>query len=220
MKAAMMLTTDGAAALQLAQKLRAELPNARWTAYVRDDDRELLLPVLQGCDVRRDKPVGSKLRFLRALRAERYEFVVVAWHGGERFPPLRLAALLAGAEDVQAVDERGRHFAVRWWAPWTWAEHFVRRLGQAKLLRILRLCASLWRQSIGRLVRRCVLVPELVRVRARRSGSGSGSCALRQSSARPASAAVLRNLRRLGSGMASTGFIFASFMVLCSRRQV
>lgn len=168
MKAAMMLTTDGPAALALAQKLRSELPNARWTAYVRDDDRELLLPVLAGCDVRRDKPQGSKLQFLRALRAEQFDLVVVAWHGGERFPPLRAAALFAGATDAVAVDERGRHFAVRWWAPWTWAEHFVRRLGQAKLLRLLRLCASLWRQSGGRLVRRLVLAPEVSRVRASR----------------------------------------------------
>lgn len=165
MKAAMMLTTDGSQALALAKKLLAELPNARWTAFVRDDDRELLLPVLEGCDVRRDKPQGSKLRYMRALRREAFDLVVVAWHGGERFSPLRVAALLSGAKDVVAVDDRGRHVAVRWWAPWTWAEHFVRRLGQAKLLRVLRLLATIWRATVGRLVRTAVLAPEVVRVR-------------------------------------------------------
>ena len=161
----MMLTTDGPRALALAKKLRSELPNARWTAFVRDDDRELLLPVLAGCEVRRDKPHGSKVRFLRALRSEKYDYMVVAWHGGERAQPLRAVALLSGAKDTVAVDDRGRHFAVRWWAPWTWAEHFVRRLGQASVLRLLRLCSNVYRATVGRVIATAVLAPEWLRVR-------------------------------------------------------
>lgn len=164
MKAAMMLATDGPEALALIEKLRRELPHARWTAFVRDDDRELLLPALVGCEVRRDKPHGSKIRFLRALRSEKFDYVVVAWHGGERAQPLRAVALLSGAKDVVAVDDRGRHFAVRWWAPWTYAEHFVRRLGQVRVLRLLRLCASVYRATVGRVVATVRLLPELLRV--------------------------------------------------------
>jgi len=165
MKAAMMLTTDLGPARVLAMRLREGLPNAQWTAFVRDDDREQLLPLLSGCVVRSDKPRGSKLGFLRALRAERFDVAFVAWHGGERPSPLRAAALLTGARDLVAIDERGRSFSVQWFAPWTWSEHFVRRLSQLRVLRVLRLCASAYRSTIGRALYGVMLLPEIVRQR-------------------------------------------------------
>ncbi len=165
MKAAMMLTTDLGPALVLARRLREGLPNAQWTAFVRDDDREQLLPALSGCVVRSDKPRGSKVAFLRSLRAEGFDVAFVAWHGGERPCPLRAAALLAGARDVVAIDERGRSFSVQWWAPWTWSEHFVRRLGQLRVLRVLRFCASAYRATVGCALYSLVLLPEVARQR-------------------------------------------------------
>lgn len=165
MKAAMMLTTDFGPALVLAKRLREGLPNAQWTAYVRDDDREHLLPALTGCAVRSDKPRGSKVAFLRALRAERFDVAFVAWHGGERPCPLRFAALFVAARDVVAIDERGRLFSVQWWSPWTWSEHLVRRLSQLRVLRMLRFCASAYRATVGRALYSLVLLPEVARQR-------------------------------------------------------
>lgn len=165
MKAVMMLATEPAQAIQLARKLREGMPEAEWTAFVRDDDRETLLPALVGCEIRSDKPRGAKLTFLRELRARRFDVAFVAWQGGERPQPLKIAALVCGAGDVIAVDESGCSFAVKWWAPWTWAEHAVRRLGQVRLLRILRSCASVYRLTVGALVQALVLVPEAIRVR-------------------------------------------------------
>ncbi len=159
MKAAMMLTTDGDNALAMAVRLRAGLPNAQWTAFVCDENRERLLPALVGCVIRSDKPRGSKLAFLRGLRAQAFEVAFVAWHGGERPQPLKLAALACGAKDLVAIDDSGREFAVRWWAPWTFAEHAVRRLGQTRVLRALRLCATLYRVTVGRLVQLVMLAP-------------------------------------------------------------
>lgn len=163
MKAAMMLTTSGPQALTLARRLREGLPDAQWTAFVRDDDRELLLPVLQGCVLRSDKPRGSKLAFLRALRSERFDVAFVAWHGGERPQPLKVAALACGASDLSAIDEAGRAFAVRWWAPWTWGAHAVRRLAQTSVLRALRFVASCYRATAGRVIAAVFLVPEALR---------------------------------------------------------
>lgn len=163
MKAAMMLTTESEEALAMARRLRAGMPDADWTAFVRDDDRETLLPALIGCRICSDKPRGSKLSFLRDLRAQRFDVVFVAWHGGERPQPLKLVALCMGAKDVIACDVGGRSFSVRWWAPWTWAEHALRRLGQLRVLRALRVCASLYRATLGRVVEALALVPEMLR---------------------------------------------------------
>jgi hypothetical protein len=165
MRAVMMLTTGFEEAFAMARRLREGMPEAEWTAFVCDDDREALLPALVGCVIRSDKPRGSKLRFLRGLRAQRFDVAFVAWHGGERPQPLKFAALACGAKDVVAVDEVGRSFAVRWWAPWTWAGHAVRRLGQLRVLRALRFFANAYRATVGRLVQLALLVPETQRVR-------------------------------------------------------
>ncbi len=167
MKAAMLLTADVGPAMDIARRLREGLPTADWTAFVRDDDREQLLPALVGFVIRSDKPRGSRWKFLRALRAEKFDAMFVAWYGGERPSPLRLAALFAGSKDVVAIDERGRSFAVQWWAPWSWFEHLVRRISQLRVLRALRVCASLYRATIGRAVYGIVLLPEVLRLRSR-----------------------------------------------------
>ena len=165
MKAAMLLTADAGPAIDIARRLRAGLPNADWTVFVRDDDREQVLPAVVGCVIRSDKPRGSKWKFLRALRAERFEAMFVAWHGGERPSPLRVAALFAGAKDLVAIDERGRSFAVQWWAPWSWSEHLVRRMSQLRVLRVMRFCASMYRLTIGRAIYAVLLLPEVARQR-------------------------------------------------------
>lgn len=165
MKAAMVLTSEPEQALSVARQLREGMPEASWLAFVRDDDREVLLPALVGCRICSDKPRGSKLAFLMELRRQRLDVAFVAWHGGDRPQPMKLAILFSGAADVMAIDETGRAFAVKWWAPWTWCGHAIRRLGQMPVLRVLRLFASMYRLSVGSALRMVVLLPELVRLR-------------------------------------------------------
>lgn len=165
MKAAMVLTAEPDQAFSVARQLREGMPEASWLAFVRDDDREALLPALVGCRICSDKPRGSKLAFLRDLRRQRIDVAFVAWHGGERPQPMKLAILFVGAKDVTAIDETGRAFAVQWWAPWTWGGHAIRRLGQMRVLRVLRLFASTYRRTLGALARAVVLLPEMVRLR-------------------------------------------------------
>jgi hypothetical protein len=117
--------------------------------FVRDEHRAPLAADLEHCDVRRDKPAGGKVAFVRALRRERFDLLVVAWHGGERPQPLRFVALFAGARQVIAVDEFGREHRVVWWQPWTWGLHALRRLSEIKAATVARWVAALYRATVG-----------------------------------------------------------------------
>lgn len=149
MRIALFLTTGREAARELLRRVRAAHPQARLCAFVRDDDRAALGADLAGCEVRRDKPAGGRLAFVRALRRERFDRLWVAWHGGERFQPLRLVALVAGARLVIAVDERGRERAVRWFLPWSWAGHALRRAAATDARTAARAAAGLYRWTVG-----------------------------------------------------------------------
>jgi hypothetical protein len=114
-----------------------------------DADRVRLRSELTGNAVVPDKPAGGKLAFVRELRRRRFDVALVAWTGGESFQPMRLVALLAGARSVQILDERGRWFAARWFAPWPLLCHALRRLAGAKIDAFLRAFGWLYRWSIG-----------------------------------------------------------------------
>jgi hypothetical protein len=157
MRIAVMLTTTPDLAAPLLARLRARHPGSQFTTFVRDEDRAALQPALAGCDVRRDKPAGGRLRFLRALRQERFDLLVVAWHGGDRSQPLRAAALFAGAQRLLVVDERGREWSVCWYLPWTWAGHACRRAAAIELLALLRVLAAGYRATLG-LALACLLL--------------------------------------------------------------
>jgi len=159
MRIAVFVTTDASAGAALLQDVRARHRDAAIVAFVNDDDRRALAPALAGLEVRRDKPVGGKLAFVRALRRERFDLLVVAWHGGERVLPLRLVALLAGAGRVVARDERGRERDVSLVRPWTWAGHAARRLAAIKITTLLRAAAASYRWSIGLVVAGVRLLP-------------------------------------------------------------
>jgi hypothetical protein len=151
MKVAVFLTAERAAAIALLQRVRARWPDAVLVAFANDVDRTAIAAAVPGVDVRRDKPAGGRLAFVRTLRGERFARVVVAWHGGDRFQPLRLASLWLGAP-VLAIDERGRERAVRWWAPWTFLPHLVRRGVELDALALGRLAAACYRATVGLLV--------------------------------------------------------------------
>jgi hypothetical protein len=149
MRIAVLLTTTPEQAALMLQRLRGRHPGSQFIAFVRDEDRAPLRKALQGCDVRRDKPAGGRLRFLRALRREAFDLLVVAWTGGERWQPLRAAALFAGARQLLVVDERGREWPVRWYLPWTWAGHSLRRLAAIKGIALVRAAAAAYRATLG-----------------------------------------------------------------------
>jgi hypothetical protein len=164
MRVALFLTTELAGAMALVGRVRQQFPGATVTAFVRDEHREALAPLLTECDVRRDKPAGGKLQFVRALRRERFDAAVVAWHGGERLQPLRLVALVCGARRVVAVDERWVERDVCWYRPWTWAGHALRRLAHSKPMAVLRLGAAVYRCTIGLAVAVILLLPAAARM--------------------------------------------------------
>lgn len=148
MKVAVFFTCERAAAAALLQQLRERWPDAHVVAYANDEDREPLARCHPAVEFRRDKPAGGKAAFVKALRAAGFDRVVVAWHGGERFQPLRLVALLLD-RPVLAVDERGRERVVALWRPWTWGPHLLRRGLTADPLFVARCAAACYRATIG-----------------------------------------------------------------------
>jgi len=149
MKAALFLTAEPDAAAALLADRRARHPQAHWTVFVRDDLHKTMARELSGCEVRRDKAEGSKLAMLQALRRERFDLLVVAWQGGDRKEPLKLAAWLAGARRTVAVDERDRDIALRWWWPWSALRHGGRRLRGVKALGWARAVCACYRATVG-----------------------------------------------------------------------
>jgi hypothetical protein len=151
MKVAVFLTCDRAAAFALLATCRARWLDATLIAFANDEDRAALQTDAPGIEFRRDKPPGGKLAFVRALRQERFDLAVAAWHGGERLQPLRVAALLLGCRTL-VVDERGRETTVAWWQPWRWGVHLVRRALRTDALQFARAAAAVWRWTVGLLI--------------------------------------------------------------------
>jgi hypothetical protein len=149
---ALFLTTELGPARVLLDKVLDRHEGEVPSVFVRDEHCAPLAADLEHCDVRRDKPAGGKVAFVRALRRERFDLLLVAWHGGERFQPLRFVALFAGARQVIAVDEFGRERVVVWWQPWTWGLHALRRATEVKAASVARWIAALYRATVGLLV--------------------------------------------------------------------
>jgi hypothetical protein len=135
------------------------------TVVAGDADRARMRTEFAGCTVLPDKPAGDKLAFVRELRRQRFDVALVAWTSGDSFQPMRLVALFAGARRVEVIDERGRWFAARWFAPWPLLRHALRRLAGAKPDAVLRAFGWLYRWSIGLLLAlpllawRCLFLP-------------------------------------------------------------
>jgi hypothetical protein len=147
-KVAVFLTADREAADRLLARVRSHWPEAALVAFANDEDREWLAARHAATELRRDKPPGGKLAFVKWLRREAFDQVVVAWHGGERLQPLRLVALALGSP-VLAIDDRDRQRRVVWWQPWTWAPHLLRRGLRADPLVVARCVAVCYRVTFG-----------------------------------------------------------------------
>jgi hypothetical protein len=148
MKIALFATTERPAAGELVGTVRARWPDASLVVFANDQDRAALQAAAPGVAFRRDKPPGGKVSFVKALRAERFDLVVVAWHGGERIQPLRVVALLIGCRAL-VFDERGRERMVAWWQPWRWGAHLLRRGLRADALQVARAAAMVYRWTLG-----------------------------------------------------------------------
>ncbi len=148
MKFVVLLTTDRERADRMLARVCGDAQVTTIVAFANDDDRDWLAARHARAELRRDKPPGGKVAFVRALRREGFARCVVAWHGGERFSPLRLVALALGCP-VQVVDDRDRVLTVSWWQPWTWAGHLLRRGITADPLFVARCLAGCYRATIG-----------------------------------------------------------------------
>jgi hypothetical protein len=148
-KIAVFLTTEVAQARLMLGRLLDRHPDAIVVVYVGVDARWLLSRDLEYCVVRPDKPVGGKANFVRGLRAEKFDLLYVAWHGGARPQPLRLVALLAGAARTIAIDEFDKQFEVGLLRPNTWLLHAARRATSIRLVGVARIISTVYRCTIG-----------------------------------------------------------------------
>jgi hypothetical protein len=173
-KAALFLTAEADSARALLAAWQMRHPEAQWTVFVRDDLRTPLASALAGCELRRDKAIGSRMAMLRALRRERFDLLVVAWQGGDRSEPLKLAAWCSGARRVIAVDERQREIEVRWSWPWAAMHHCSRRLVSMPPGAWLRPMCAVYRATLGGLLGTIWLAIAWVGARSQKSCKAGG----------------------------------------------
>lgn len=76
--------------------------------YLRDRDRRELGAVLDGVDVRSDKPAGGRMRFVRSLRAEPVDLAIALWLGHDEYWPAKALFWLCRAREKHALDERSK----------------------------------------------------------------------------------------------------------------
>lgn len=111
-RGAVFLTAPPALAGQILADVRRRHPTVAWTVYYRASESAELDAALRGVDARSDKPAGSKLAFLRQLRAQRFDLAVIAWTGHHHYDRMKVVGLLCGARRAIAYDEHLEAFAV------------------------------------------------------------------------------------------------------------
>jgi hypothetical protein len=114
------------------ERILAQHPGARFTFYVRQSERAQLDDLLEGHEVRSDKPGyrlpgHGRVALVRDLRAEKYDLGMALGLGHWTYWPQKLAFALARARRKVVLNERGE-FLISWWRPWTLFHHFQWRL--------------------------------------------------------------------------------------------
>ncbi len=107
------LTAPTEQARGLIERARVAHPDAELVAYYRATDRAQLGDALDHVRAVDDKPRGSRLAFLRAIRAERFAVAYVAWTGANCYDRMKVVALLSGARHLIAVDAGGQPMPLR-----------------------------------------------------------------------------------------------------------
>lgn len=110
------------------ERVLHQFPHHRWTVYLRDEHREALASQLEGLELHRDKPTGSRLRFLWEIRQRHYALAVCAWQGESCFNRMKLVALLSGAARKLVFNENLDRFELRWERNPIWLRHLKWRL--------------------------------------------------------------------------------------------
>jgi hypothetical protein len=108
MNAACFIAGAGEIACAAARRITAAVPNARWTLVCRPEATQALAEILRPIESLTDKPIGGRLRAIRALRSRRFDLVVLTWldlPGGARLSAL---GLLAGGRRCLVLERDGR----------------------------------------------------------------------------------------------------------------
>lgn len=146
------LTAPPADAARILAAAASRFPDVRWTVVhrERDADDARLGNALGEFEALSDKPSGSKLAFVRELRARRFGTAVVAWTGDAGFDRMKLVALLAGARRYLIYDERLESFALEG-ASLLWIPHARVRVGLGAHERslLLSLVGALYKWTLG-----------------------------------------------------------------------
>jgi hypothetical protein len=145
------LTAPPALAAPLFAAARQREPSADWTVYYRLPDRYELGSALEAATAVSDKPMGSKLAFLRGIRRQRADLAVVLWTGDHRYDRMKVVALVSGARRILVCDECGDAFfltgrtALRCLRHATWRPSW----GSSELPFVVGLAAFAYRWTIG-----------------------------------------------------------------------
>ncbi|MBK9384696.1 MAG: hypothetical protein IPN34_07775 [Planctomycetes bacterium] len=110
------------------RSIRMRWGGHRFTVYLRDAYRESLAEELAGMELHRDKPTGGRLRFLKRLRAERFDLAVMAWQGAPEFNRMKLVGVLCGAKERHVYNENLDSFTIEGGENPIWLQHVKWRI--------------------------------------------------------------------------------------------
>ncbi len=127
-KGVVFLTCPEPFARSMLRSIRMRWGGHRFTVYLRDAYREPLAEELAGMELLRDKPSGGRLRFLKRLRAERYDLAVMAWQGDPEFNRMKLVGVLCGAKERHVYNENLDSFTIEGGENPIWLQHVKWRI--------------------------------------------------------------------------------------------
>lgn len=140
---------------RILQSVRQRWGGHRFTVYLRDEHREALAVELEGMELLRDKPTGSRLGFLRSLRARRYDLAVMAWQGHPEFNRMKVVGMFSGAAERHVYNENFDSFTIESGKNPIWIQHLKWRLGalgRGPGAAPLRTLVQLYRNTLGALL--------------------------------------------------------------------
>lgn len=127
-RAVIFLTCPEEYARAMLRSVRMRWGGHRCTVYLRDAYREALAAELEGMELHRDKPSGGRLRFLKALRAQRFDLAVMAWQGDPAYNRMKVVGLLCGAKERHVYNENLDSFTIESGENPIWLQHVKWRL--------------------------------------------------------------------------------------------
>ena len=150
-RAAVFCTTDVSLALRMLARVRQRWPACEWSVYAGARYHAAICAACPDVVLVDDKPPGSKLAFVRALRQARYQLAVVAWHGHPHLDRMKLVALMSGAHRLVGCDENMEIIVLERGCAGACIRHLRRRrrLGTLSAMRLLVPVAWGYRATLG-----------------------------------------------------------------------